>query len=122
MARFIELDRRKQAPARRALRQSVESLRGGACFLIFPEGTRSEAGTLGEFKKGGFQVALEAGSRIVPVAVRGTRELMTKGGFRIAPGIVRVAVLPPVDAREHRVESRQVLVAEVRGRIAGELS
>jgi hypothetical protein len=47
---------------------------------------------------------------------------MPKGGFRIAAGIVRVAVLPPVDAREHRVGSRQVLVAEVRGRIAGELA
>jgi 1-acyl-sn-glycerol-3-phosphate acyltransferase len=118
MARFIELDRRAKEQARRAMQQSVESLRGGTCFLIFPEGTRSETGTLGEFKKGGFLVALDARSRIVPVAVTGTRELMPKGGFRIESGTVRVKVLPPVDTRAYRVENRDVLVAEVRGRIA----
>jgi 1-acyl-sn-glycerol-3-phosphate acyltransferase len=121
-ARFIELDRRDRDEARRAMQKSVESLRGGACFLIFPEGTRSESGMLGEFKKGGFLVALEAGSRVVPVAVTGTRELMPKGGFRMEPGTVRVAVLPPVDARGYRVESRDALVAEVRGRIAEALA
>ncbi|MET0552347.1 MAG: lysophospholipid acyltransferase family protein [Vicinamibacteria bacterium] len=118
MARFIELDRRDRDAARRALQKSAESLRGGASFLVFPEGTRSKSGLLGEFKKGGFLVALEAGSRIVPVAVAGTRELMPKGGFRIQSGVVRVAVLPPVDARAYRVDSRDALVAEVRGRIA----
>jgi 1-acyl-sn-glycerol-3-phosphate acyltransferase len=121
-ARFVELDRRDRDAARRALQRSVEGLRGGACFLVFPEGTRSESGALGEFKKGGFLVALEAGSRVVPVAVTGTRELMPKGGFSIQPGAVRVAVLPPVEARAYRVESRDALVAEVRGRIAQALS
>jgi 1-acyl-sn-glycerol-3-phosphate acyltransferase len=122
MARFIELDRRDKDQAKRAMQQSVESLRAGACFLIFPEGTRSESGTLAELKKGGFLVALEAGSRIVPVAVTGTRELMPKGGFRIQSGTVRVAVLPAVEARRYSVETRDALVAEVRGRIASALA
>jgi 1-acyl-sn-glycerol-3-phosphate acyltransferase len=122
MARFIELDRRDKEQARRAMQESVASLRSGACFLIFPEGTRSGTGVLGELKKGGFLVALEAGSRIVPVAVTGTRELMPKGGFRIQPGTVRVAVLPPVEASDYGIESRDALVAAVRGKIAAALA
>jgi 1-acyl-sn-glycerol-3-phosphate acyltransferase len=122
MARFIELDRRDKEQARQAMQQSVASLKAGACFLIFPEGTRSPSGELGELKKGGFLVALEAGSRVVPVAVTGTRALMPKGGFRIQSGTVRVAVLPPVDAGSYRVETRDALVAEVRARIAAALA
>jgi 1-acyl-sn-glycerol-3-phosphate acyltransferase len=121
MARFIELDRRDREQARRAMQQSVASLKAGACFLVFPEGTRSASGALGEMKKGGFLVALEAGSRIVPVAVTGTRELMPKGGFRIQSGLVRVAVLAPVEAGDYTVDTRDALVAEVRGRIAAAL-
>jgi 1-acyl-sn-glycerol-3-phosphate acyltransferase len=121
IARFIEVDRKDKVQSRHAMRQSVASLRAGECFLVFPEGTRSESGDLANLKKGGFLIAIEAASRIVPVAVSGSRELMPKGGFRIRSGRVRVKVLPPVDASAYGVEDRERLVAEVRGRIAAAL-
>src|SRR4029453_3122227 len=76
LARFIEVDRTNKEQARGALRRSIDSLRAGECFLVFPEGTRSGSGDLGELKKGGFLIAIEAKSRIVPVVVDGTHELM----------------------------------------------
>jgi len=121
-AGFIEVDRGDRAQATAAIGKAVTSLRSGNCFLIFPEGTRSRTGELGEFKKGGFAVALEAGSRIVPVALQGVRELMPRGGFRIRPGTVRVRVLDPVDARSYSYTARDLLVAEVRGKIAAALA
>ena len=122
IARFIEVDRRDKEQSRNAMRQSVASLKEGECFLVFPEGTRSAEGGLGELKKGGFVVAIEAGSRIVPVAVSGTHELMPKGGFRISAGHVRVQVLDALDAGAYRIDERDRLVADVRGRIAAALS
>jgi 1-acyl-sn-glycerol-3-phosphate acyltransferase len=121
-ARFVDVDRRDREQSRGALRRSVEGLRQGDCFLVFPEGTRSPSGELGPFKKGAFLVAIEAGSRIVPVAVSGTHELMPRGGFRIRSGRVRVRVLDPVDASDCRVDDRDRLVSEVRGRIAAALA
>jgi 1-acyl-sn-glycerol-3-phosphate acyltransferase len=121
IARFVEVDRRNKEQSRGAMRKSVEGLRGGDCFLVFPEGTRSASGSLAELKKGGFLVAIEAGSRIVPVAVSGTHELMPKGGFRIQSGRVRVQVLDPVDASGYGLDERDRLVSEVRGRIAAAL-
>ena len=121
-AGFIEVDRSNRAQATRAIARAVSALKAGACFLIFPEGTRSRTGELGPFKKGGFVVAMDAGSRIVPVALTGTRELMPRGGFRIRPGTVRVRVLDPVPAGSYSYDDRDLLIADVRGRIAAALA
>ncbi len=121
-AGFIEVDRADRAQATRAIARAVEALKRGSCFLIFPEGTRSRTGELGPFKKGGFVVAMDAGSRIVPVALQGTRELMPRGGFRIRPGTVRVRVLDPVMAGSYSYDRREALVSDVRGRIAAALA
>lgn len=120
-AGFIEVDRSDQEQATRAIQRAVDSLKGGNCFLIFPEGTRSRTGELGPFKKGAFRVALEAGSRIFPVALTGARELMPKGGFRIRPGTVRVRVLDAIDARSYSYGDKERLMADVREKIASAL-
>jgi 1-acyl-sn-glycerol-3-phosphate acyltransferase len=122
MAGFVPVDRADREQARRAMDRTAESLRNGSCFLIFPEGTRSRTGELGAFKKGAFVAAMEAGSRIFPLAIRGTRELMPKGRLVIRPGTVRVTVLDPVPAGGYSYDDRERLIAEVRGRIAAALA
>ncbi len=117
-AGFVAVDRRDRIQSGQALARAVETLRGGACFLVFAEGTRSRTGELGPFKKGGFVIAIDAGSRIVPVVVQGGRDLMPRGGFRIRGGTVRVRVLDPVDAAGYSYADRDRLVGEVHERIA----
>lgn len=121
MAGFVEVDRADREQARRAMDQTAQSLRAGSCFLVFPEGTRSRGGQLGEFKKGAFVAAIESNSRIFPVALEGTRELMPKGSLNIRPGVVRVRVLDPVGTGGYSYADRDRLAAEVRARIAAAL-
>jgi 1-acyl-sn-glycerol-3-phosphate acyltransferase len=102
--------------------RAARSLREGNCFLIFPEGTRTRTGELGPFKKGAFVAALEAGSRIVPAAIEGVRELMPPGGLRIRPGTVRIRLLDPMPVESYSYDDRERLAAEVRARIAGALA
>jgi 1-acyl-sn-glycerol-3-phosphate acyltransferase len=116
-AGFLDVDRSEKADARMAVTRAVLSLKSGSSFVIFPEGTRSRTGALGEFKKGGFVVAIEAGSRIVPVAIKGARALMPRGQFAVRPGEVTLRVLDPVDAAAYSYEDRERLIALVRGRI-----
>lgn len=47
----------------------VESLRRGRSLLLFPEGTRSPKGGLGEFQRGAAHIALESGQDLLPVLV-----------------------------------------------------
>ena len=122
MAGFVEVDRADREQARRAMDQTAQSLRDGACFLVFPEGTRSRTGELGEFKKGAFVAAIESRSRILPVAIEGTRELMPKGRLTMRPGIVRVQVLDPVRTEGYSYADRDRLASDVRARIAAALA
>lgn len=63
----IELDRIKPAPS--SIKTSVELLRQGELFLIFPSGTRNQENTI--FKRGAATIALHAQVPIVPVFYKG---------------------------------------------------
>ena len=116
-AGFIPIVRGDRTEAAGAVGRMVAALRAGACVLVFPEGTRSPTGALGAFKKGAFLAAVEAGSRLVPVAVHGTRSLMPRHGYALRPGHVRVSILDPVDAAGYSYADRDVVVAQVRSQI-----
>jgi 1-acyl-sn-glycerol-3-phosphate acyltransferase len=120
-AGFVPVNRKERSAAKRAIARAVSSLRDGSAFVIFPEGTRSRSGELGEFKKGAFLAAVAAESRIFPVALSGARELMPRGGFSVRPGTVTVRVLDPIDARAYSYAGRERLRDEVRGRIQAAL-
>jgi 1-acyl-sn-glycerol-3-phosphate acyltransferase len=65
-------------------------------LIVFPEGTRSETGEVGRFKKGPFLVAMESQLPIVPLSVAGSRHVMLKGRLMTCPGHVRLTIHPPV--------------------------
>jgi 1-acyl-sn-glycerol-3-phosphate acyltransferase len=72
------------------------ALAAGRTVVIYPEGTRSTDGSVGEFRSGALRLARECGVPIVPVAVLGTAEVLPKGGrFSRAPMQVRIG--EPVD-------------------------
>jgi glycerol-3-phosphate dehydrogenase (NAD(P)+) len=60
----------------------------GEIILMFPEGTRTRPGSLGQPKRGVGRLALETGAPIVPIAVIGTEDV--RRGFRIRPRKVRI--------------------------------
>jgi glycerol-3-phosphate dehydrogenase (NAD(P)+) len=61
--------------------------RGGTC-CIFPEGTRTRRGTLGNPKRGVGRLALQTGAPVIPTAVLGTEKV--RRGWRIYPRKVKV--------------------------------
>jgi 1-acyl-sn-glycerol-3-phosphate acyltransferase len=99
------------------------AVREGHSLIVFPEGTRSRDGGLLPFKKGAFVAAIEMGRPIVPVAVKGTHELMPKGGYlSIRPGHVEIVVKPPVPTDGLGYGDRERLSDAVRSIIAEELA
>ncbi len=121
-AEFIEIDRGHRERALASLRVAREKLRSGINVWIAPEGTRSHTGRLGTFKKGGFLLALETGTRILPVALEGTRDVLPADAAILRRGrAVSVRFLPPIDAPAYGVERRDELVAAVRSAIEGAL-
>jgi 1-acyl-sn-glycerol-3-phosphate acyltransferase len=72
------------------------ALMAGRTVVIYPEGTRSTDGSVGEFRSGAVRLASDCGVPIVPVAVLGTAEVLPKDG-RLSAAPMRVRIGEPVD-------------------------
>lgn len=69
-----------------ALKRCVDVLRRGEPLVLFPEGTRRSGPSVVDLFDGAAFVAVKAGVPIVPVAIAGTEESMSKGRRTIARG------------------------------------
>jgi len=73
------------------------ALAEGRTVVLYPEGTRSCDGRIGEFHSGAVHLARDCGVPLVPVALLGTREVLPKNGsFTRHPMQVRFG--EPIDA------------------------
>jgi 1-acyl-sn-glycerol-3-phosphate acyltransferase len=73
------------------------ALMAGRTVVIYPEGTRSKDGSIGEFRSGALRLARDCGVSIVPVAVLGTADVLPKGTNFISPAPMQVCIGEPVD-------------------------
>jgi 1-acyl-sn-glycerol-3-phosphate acyltransferase len=117
MVGFVPLERANPDQSLPAVEQAAEALRGGASFLIFPEGTRSRTGELLPFKKGGFIMAIKAGAPVIPIAILGARDAMRKGSPVIWPVTVTVRLGLPIETSGMTLEDRDALATEARSRV-----
>ena len=78
-AEFIEVDRKNPVRAKESVKRAAALVRDGVSVYLAPEGTRSRDGRIGTLKKGGFHLALATGAPIVPVAIRGTIDILPRG-------------------------------------------
>jgi 1-acyl-sn-glycerol-3-phosphate acyltransferase len=82
--------------------------------IIFPEGTRSTTGRLGELKSGGFHLAIRAGVPVVPVSVSGSRRITPKKSLRIESGRIRIRYGTPIPTEQFTARDRNALKESVR--------
>jgi 1-acyl-sn-glycerol-3-phosphate acyltransferase len=113
------VDRSSPRGALRSFEQAARQLRQGASIFFFPEGGRSDDGTLKPFRPGPFLLAIKVGVPIVPVAVRGTRQVLPMGSMYIRPGAVELMVGKPVATAGLSLRHADRLTAAVHDQIAG---
>jgi long-chain acyl-CoA synthetase len=123
----------RAASLRQAIRQASDVIERGKTVLVFPEGTRSVAGELGDFKPLVGHLALVHAVDILPIFLGGTHAAMPKGAklpmrrdivARIGPPL-RVADLrrltdgmAPADAaREVARLARRAVAALAQGKV-----
>jgi 1-acyl-sn-glycerol-3-phosphate acyltransferase len=78
-AEFVEVDRGNHTRAVQSIDHAARLVRDGVSIWVAPEGTRSLDGRIGKLKKGGFHLALATQTPIVPVAIRGTLQVLPRG-------------------------------------------
>ncbi|MFA5742398.1 MAG: lysophospholipid acyltransferase family protein [Candidatus Paceibacterota bacterium] len=92
----IPLDRGDSGSKKSAIKKAVESLKKGYIIGIYPEGTRTRSGELGEAKPGVAKIFLGSGAPIVPIAIKGTFELFPPHGKLKIKRIVEVEIGRPI--------------------------
>jgi 1-acyl-sn-glycerol-3-phosphate acyltransferase len=121
VGRHVIIDRSRRERAVASLERAAKQVRGGTNVIIFPEGTRSPSGRLGEFKSGGFHLAIQAGVPVLPIAISGSRRITPKRSLRIESGRVRIHYGKPIPTQGMTVEDRNQLKDRVRAAIEAEL-
>ncbi len=111
---FIAIDRKNTKQAMRDLEQARERMERGIMVWIAPEGTRSRNGRLGPLKKGGFILALDTNAIILPIGIRGAKEILPADTLSISLGCeVEVHYGTPVRASDYGQERRGEMIEEV---------
>ncbi len=113
---FIERGHAREAAER--LHGIVSIVRAGASLCAFPEGTRSRDGSVGPFKGGAFQVALQAGVPVVPIAIAGSGKVLPASGFKVRPGTIRVRIGDPIATTGLHAGDRHALAKRAHAAVA----
>jgi len=119
--KHITVDRADPQDAVNSLQRAQERLAAGISLVIYPEGTRSKDGSLQRFKKGGFLLAVQTHTPIVPITVSGSRAVLPPGGWRLRPGVIEVTIEEPVTVEGFRPGNLRLLSNQVRDKIASHL-
>ncbi len=102
---------------RKALRTARRILGGDGALLMFPEGTRSRTGELGEGRPGVAFISASAKAVIVPACITGSND--PHGAFR-KRGSVRVSFAAPIEhdgptSTEAYAETTERIMASIAG-------
>jgi 1-acyl-sn-glycerol-3-phosphate acyltransferase len=109
----VFIDRRSIRKSARAIERGAAAIRRGNPMVIFPEGTRSKTGEVGQFKQGSLKLATRAEALIVPVTLINTANLFEKTR-RLRADTVRMVIHKPVPTEGLSREERLTLAEEVR--------
>ena len=113
-AHFIPVDRKGKQGGKKAVQKAVRMIKkNNVSFLIFPEGTRSRDGILQKFRRGGFFLAIDSQTPIVPVSIIGTYDLMPKGSFFIKKGKIKIIFHPPLSVKGYHHGNMNEMIEKV---------
>jgi putative phosphoserine phosphatase / 1-acylglycerol-3-phosphate O-acyltransferase len=116
-SRFMHIafvDRSDSRAAVEALEPATRLLGEGISMLVAPEGTRVAGEGIGEFKKGAFRMAMAANVPIVPIVIRNVDDIGSRTSGAMRPGVVDVAVLPPIPVADWTLRDLDRRIAGVR--------
>jgi 1-acyl-sn-glycerol-3-phosphate acyltransferase len=103
----ISIDRNNARKAHASIEKAVRRLnKENVSLILFPEGTRSKDGKVLDFKTASFTLALKAGVRLVPIAIKGAIDRLPPKSSRIVPGEVVLEIGDPVGVEELAGQSK----------------
>lgn len=120
---YIAINRQSGREASDVLGAVVQSMSSGASVLVFPEGTRSEDGTVGSFRRGVANLASRSKTPVLPVSIIGTAQILPARTKTIRGGDVELIIddVISTDGITNSVEEKN-FTEKLRSIIAGNVN
>ena len=116
-AGHIFIDRQDRRGATETMRRAgIRMKRYRLSLGLFPEGTRSQTGHLGDIKRGTFALAIETQVPIVPLAVDGGYRVSTRGRIRASRMVLQLS--KPIATEGKTLDDRDEVLSVVRADIS----
>ena len=98
---FIPVDREDPRSGAITLRTFAKELKVNKSIIsVFPEGTRTDDGKVGEFKEGALSVPYKFNITLLPIVIDGTFNMMKKNRLLLKPTKIKLKVLKPVQPKD----------------------
>ena len=97
----------------KTVEQARETLQGGMSMVIFPEGTRTYTGQMGDFKRGAFMLANEIGLPIVPMTINGCYDVFSRTAKSVSRSKISLTIHKPITAEERQGKPTKVFMKDV---------
>ena len=97
----IPIERKNRQAAFESIKQAENVLKQGIHIGVLPEGTRTLDGKIKPLKKGGFHMAINTNTPIIPVGVSGAFEFKPKNRWWMKPGLVTVNIGDPISINDY---------------------
>jgi 1-acyl-sn-glycerol-3-phosphate acyltransferase len=107
----------KKAGGIGGIKKTLQLLRANEAVLVFPEGTRTNDGSLSPMLPGFCAIARRSRATIVPVAIDGAFAALPRGSLVPRPNPITVILCPPVSPAQYEALSDDELVALTARRI-----
>jgi 1-acyl-sn-glycerol-3-phosphate acyltransferase len=104
-ARWNAIPVDQDRPDMASLKTIIRKLKEGHRVLVFPEGSRTLDGSIGEAAPGIGLIAAKSGAPIQPVRIRGAREALPRGSGRIRFSRITVSIGPAIWLTPQELES-----------------
>ncbi len=79
----------------------AEELKNGAVMVMFPEGTRSLNGSLGQFYTSSFRSGRKACSKMIPMRIWNSKRILPRGSYLIRPAKVKIVIGEVIDPKDY---------------------
>jgi 1-acyl-sn-glycerol-3-phosphate acyltransferase len=123
MADYIVVDRGNEESKIEMLDRSYKFLKKRISIMLFPEGTRSFDNEIGFFKRGAFQLAIQANVAILPILIDGTGGILPKHGLIFGSGHhIKIRVMDPVYPANFGTDNPDILSLELSSLMKSELN
>ena len=112
LQKYIPIERTNIRKSLKTYQHVIELIKSGNSIVLYPEGTRSYDGKLQRFKSFSFYFLKETKSKVVPVAIDGSRDIQREGSKLIYPGKVKVKILPQISFDDlYHLENKEFSLA-----------